>query len=172
MKPETEKRLTKIKRMSNVLRVICKVGMVIATCVFIGAMAIILLGQGSINFYDNYVRLAPLSVSARLLLAIVTSLSMAVVVKGFYHLNRLLDNYGRGDIFTTESAGHIRQLGITTVLWYLSNLLWAFTAVATAQTRISLQFHSDCLITGPIIIIISWFMEMAAEMREENELTI
>jgi hypothetical protein len=172
MRPENETRLKKIKRVSNVLRVICKVAWALVACIFLAAVIAILIGQGTISFYDNYVRLAPLSVSARLSLAVVTSLSMAVLINGFYHLNRLLGSYGRGDIFTTESAGHIKQLGVTTLLWYGANLLWAFTAVTTAQTPISLQFHSDCLVTGTIIIVISWFMEMAAEMREENELTI
>src|SRR5271155_2179825 len=98
MRTETEATLKKIKRVSNILRIICKLGMIVATCVFIGAVVLILIGHGSINFYNNYVQLAPLSASARLLLAIVTALSMTVIVKGFYHLNRLLGNYGRGDI--------------------------------------------------------------------------
>ena len=99
-------------------------------------------------------------------------LVLAVGLKGFYHLYRLLGNYGRGDIFTTESAGQIRQLGITVLLWYGANILWAVTAAAVEPSPFSIQFRSESLVTGPIIIVISWFMEMAAEMREENELTI
>jgi hypothetical protein len=30
----------------------------------------------------------------------------------------------------------------------------------------------DTVVTGLVIVAISWFMEMAAEMREENELTV
>lgn len=175
MKPETEARLKKIKRVSNVLRVICRVGMIIAICVFLMAMVAILTGRGDISFFDNCVLpLATLTVPTRLVLAVNTALMMAVGLKGFYHLYRLFGNYGRGDIFTKESAGHIRQLGITALLWYAANLLFVFSAIALQQTHspISFQFHSDCLVTGPIIIVISWFMEMAAEMREENELTI
>ncbi|MGD0060305.1 MAG: DUF2975 domain-containing protein [Verrucomicrobiia bacterium] len=175
MKPESEARLKKIKRVSNVLRVICQVGMIIVTCVFIGVMALILIGRGSICFADNCsLPLAPLTVPARLVLAVVSALALAVGFKGFYHLYRLLGNYGRGDIFTSESAGQIRQLGITVLLWYGANILWAFTAVSLSPATLpfSVQFHSDSLVTGPIIIVISWFMEMAAEMREENELTI
>jgi len=175
MKPETEKRLKKIKRMSNVLRVVCQVGMVILTCVFLVAMVAILIGRGSICFADNCsLPLAPLTVPARLVLAVVSAFGIAVGFKGFYHLYRLLGNYGRGDIFTTDSAVQIRRLGITVLLWYGACILWAFTAVALSPTTLpfSVQFHSDSLVIGPIIIVISWFMEMAAEMREENELTI
>ena len=175
MKPETEKRLKKIKRMSNILRVICKVVLVFVTCVFLAAMVGILTGRGTISFFDGTVLpLAVLTVPTRLVLAVNTALMMAVGLKGFNHLYRLLGNYGRGHIFTTDSAGHIRQLGITVLLWYGSNILWVFSAIALQQTHspISIRFHSDSLVTGPIIIVISWFMEMAAEMREENELTI
>jgi hypothetical protein len=175
MKPESENRLNKIKRMSKVLRVICQVGMMILTCILIGVMVLVLIGRGSICFADNCsLPLAPLSVPARLVLGVVSALGIGVGFKGFYHLYRLLGNYGRGDIFTTDSAVQIRQLGITVLLWYGACILWASTAVAVSPTSLpfSVQFYSDSLVTGPIIIVISWFMEMAAEMREENELTI
>ena len=97
---------------------------------------------------------------------------LAVGLKGFYHAYRLFGNYGRGEVFTAESARHIRQLGITVLLWFGTNILWASTATALEPAPMSIQFQSDALVTGPIIIVISWFMEMAAEMREENELTI
>ncbi|HTS18724.1 MAG TPA: DUF2975 domain-containing protein [Verrucomicrobiae bacterium] len=172
MKPEMEMKLQKIKRVSNIFRSICKMGLVLAACVFVAATVAILTGHGTLSFSGFSVPLAPLTFPSRFVLAAITALTIAVGVKGIYHLYQLFGNYGRGDIFTTESAGQIRQLGITVLLWYGANLLWAFTAVAVQRTPVVGQFHSDSLVTGPIIIVISWFMEMAAEMREENELTI
>jgi hypothetical protein len=173
MKPDTEKKLKKIERMSTVLRVVCKVGIVVVTCVFLAGMAADLIGRGTFTYSDNVaIPLAPLSLPARLVLAVATGLMLVVSVKGFYHLNRLLANYGQGNIFTVDSAGQIRQLGITVLLWFGVNLLFAITAAAVEPTPFSIQFHGDSLVLGPIIIVISWFMEMAAEMREENELTI
>src|SRR5579862_6030160 len=110
MKPETEKRLAKIKRISNVLRTICKVLLALVTCGFLVAMVALFVGRGNISFFDESVPLTPLTLPARLLLVVITAFSMAVAFRGFYHLYRLLGNYGRGDIFTIESAGHIRQL--------------------------------------------------------------
>ncbi len=36
----------------------------------------------------------------------------------------------------------------------------------------SISCRPDALVVGLVVIVISWFMEMAAEMREENELTV
>ena len=176
MKPETEKRLEKIKRISNFLRVICKVLLAVMTCVFLTAMVLILTGRGTLSLFENtvYLPLAPVTYLDRLILAVMTAFTMMVFLKGLYHLHRLFGNYGRGDIFTTNSAAQIRQLGITALLSAGVQFLWGFAVVALTQgpPPISFQFHSDCLVIGPVVIVISWFMEMAAETREENELTI
>jgi hypothetical protein len=172
MKPESETRLKKIQQVSNILRAICKVGFAVVIGVFLAAVVAILSGRGSASFADDSVPLAPLSATGRLVLAAATVLLLAVGLKGFYHLHRLFGNYGRGDILTGESAGQIRQLGITVLLWYVANILWAVTAASIEPTPFSIQFRSDALVTGPIIIVISWFMGMAAEMREESALTI
>ena len=174
MKPETEKRLKKIQRVSTILRVICKAGFAVVSCVFLAAIVVILIGRGTVSFADDSVPLAPLFGSGRALLAVATALLLAVGLKGVYHLHRLFGNYGRGDIFTGESAGQIRQLGVAVLLWCGANILLDVAAVTIDPTHLpmSIQIHFDTLVTGLIIIVISWFMEMAAEMREESELTI
>jgi hypothetical protein len=174
MKPETEKKLKKIKRISNVLRTICKVLLAIVTCGFVLVTVAILVGHGTLNLSEvSNFPLTTVAIPARLGLAVMTALTLAVPLKGLYHLHRLFGNYGRGDIFTTESAGQIRQLGITVLMGFGVNILWVVTAFnfmrSSPQT---IQFHSDGLVIGPVIIVISWIMEMAAEMREENELTV
>jgi Protein of unknown function (DUF2975) len=171
VKPETEAKLKKIKRVSNVLRVICKLGMIITTCVFTSAMVLILTGHGTMSLSAYSIPLAPLTLPSRLVLATIMALAIALCFKYFYHIYQLLGNYGRGDIFTTESANHIRQLGITVMLLCGPDILWAI-AVLLMHVRSTVQFNYNSLVTGLVIIIISWFMEMAAEMREENELTI
>jgi uncharacterized membrane protein YeiB len=201
MRPETEKKLKKIKRISKFLRAICKVLLALVTCGFLVAMVAILGGQGTLTFDDSHtlqmhdllhahagggtltssddsahvpIRLASLMAPARLLLAVSVALMMAVNFKVLYHLHRLFSNYGRGEIFTTESVSQIRQLGITALLWAGVTFLWCFTSIALTQSHFpsSVQVHSDSLAIGAVIIVISWFMEMAAEMCEENELTV
>jgi hypothetical protein len=99
---------------------------------------------------------------------------MAVKFKGIYHLYRLFGNYATGNIFTAGSTGQIRQLGITALLWFGVNILFAVATIAFVRPPPThrIPFHFDSLATGVVIIVISWLMQMGAEMREENELTI
>jgi hypothetical protein len=177
MKPETEKKLKKIKRISNILRAICKVLFAIVVCGFLVSLAAIFTGRGAtLTFFDNAIpiQLASLTNPVRILLVVMVTLIMAVFFKTLYHLHRLFGNYGRGDIFTTDSAVQIRELGITALLGAGVNFLWCFTAMALTQAHLphEFHFHADGLFIGPAVIAVSWFMEMAAEMREENELTV
>ncbi|HMB95610.1 MAG TPA: DUF2975 domain-containing protein, partial [Tepidisphaeraceae bacterium] len=116
----------------------------------------------------------PLSLQARLILITILALSMGVMFKGLYHLQRLFSDYSRGEIFTTKAAVQIRQLGITAILWAFVGIIWAIAALGFARTHqpMSFKLHLDSIFTGVVIIVISWFMQAAAEMREENDLTI
>jgi len=199
MKPETEKKLRNIKQVSQVMRVICKVLLAFIACGSLAAVGLILAGLGTISLFENtvHLQLSPLTFPVRLALALLVAPMMAVFLKGIYHLHRLFGNYGRGDIFTADSAAQIRQLGITNLLWFGVQVLWGVAVVTISQGSLpttspaltfdygvgaysisqghlptSFQFRSDALIIGAIIIVISWVMEMAAEMREENELTV
>jgi hypothetical protein len=176
----------------------CKLLLALVTCGALVTVGVILAGRGSLSLFENtvHLQLSPLTFPVRLALAVLAALMMSVFLKGIYHLHRLFGNYGRGDIFTADSAAQIRQLGITNLLWFGVQLLWGVAVVAISRgsplmspaftfndglgvfsisqgsPATSFQFHSDALVVGVVIIAISWFMEMAAEMREENELTV
>ncbi|MGB0065003.1 MAG: DUF2975 domain-containing protein [Terracidiphilus sp.] len=85
----------------------------------------------------------------------------------------MLGNYSRGEIFTTKSSGHIRQFGITCILWGVMNFVWSLLPLLLFPNRPKLfEGDLDFVFVGLIILVISWFMEMAAELQEENELTV
>ena len=174
MRPETEKILGKVKRISMGLRTVCKGLMVLTAVVFIVAAVSVLAGTGvAISFSDVLIPVAPLSILARLVLIVILALSMGVMAKGLYHLDRLFSNYARGEIFTTQAASQIRQLGFTAILWAGVGIIWGVAALSFTRTRpMSFHLHLDSIFIGVAIIAISWFMEAAAEMREENDLTI
>jgi hypothetical protein len=52
------------------------------------------------------------------------------------------------------------------------SFLWILSLALTAQPMKSFQAHFDAFGIGAIIIVIAWFMDMAVDLREENELTI
>jgi hypothetical protein len=175
MQPETQQKLDKIKRVSNALRVVCKCLLALTALLFIAATVGILVGTGvTIRSFDLLFPVDSLSVPARLALIDILALSLGVIFKGLYHLDRLFSYYARADFFTTQTAHQIRQLGITAILWAGVNILWLVAAMglSTAPHPLSYRLHLDSLFIGVVIIVISWFMDAAAEIREENELTI
>jgi hypothetical protein len=175
VRADTEKNLHRIKRASAVLGAICKVLLGLSMLLFLAAVASVLIGRGvTVNFSEVFIPVEPLAMPARLILIAILALSMGVMFKGLYHLQRLFSDYARGEIFTTRTAGQIRQLGITAILWACVGIIWAVAAFGFAPTRhpMSFQLHLDFIFTGVVIIVISWFMDAAAEIREENDLTI
>jgi hypothetical protein len=118
-------------------------------------------------------QVADLTLFHRLLLIALSILTWGVMFKCIYHLYRLFGNYSRGEIFTRGSVSQLRQWGIACLLWGVMNVLWLGLWIATsANVPSSLQIHNDSFAIGIIIIVIAWFMDMAVDLREENELTI
>lgn len=90
-------------------------------------------------------------------------------------LFRLLGFYRRGEIFTTRSARQIRRWGLACVGMGIVKFAYAFLPLVVHNSRLRATDISTLLSTaliGLMIVAISWFMEMAAQIREENELTV
>jgi hypothetical protein len=77
-----------------------------------------------------------------------------------------------GLIFTRESVSQFRQFGIACLLWGVMNFLWRLSLALSVHPSKSFRGHTDSFVIGIIIIVIAWFMDMAVDLREENELTI
>jgi hypothetical protein len=58
------------------------------------------------------------------------------------------------------------------VAWGIVKLGWLLMPLVMANSQRWGSVDFSTLVNGLIIVAISWFMEMAAEMREENELTV
>lgn len=53
------------------------------------------------------------------------------------------------------------------------NFVWSLLPLLLFPNRPKLfEGDLDFVFVGLIILVISWFMEMAAELQEENELTV
>lgn len=172
MRPEIQAKLQKIRSVSIILRTICKVLLVLVTFTGLGAVVSVILGVGGINYNNVIFQTAGLPIGHRLFLGAVTALTFGVLFKCVYHLHRLFGNYSRSEIFTRESVGQLRQFGIACLLWGVVGFLWISSLAISSQPSQTFQGHADSLGIGMVIIVIAWFMDMAVDLREENELTI
>ena len=173
MKSTNEKKLKQIARASNVLRGVSHALYVPVILVGAAAAFSILAGRAQISFQGQTYVPAELALQPRLILATVVVATAAVLLKCLHHLRRLANNYSRQEIFTADSARQIRQFGISCVLWGVVKIAWAFLPLMILADHPPVYNAStDSILMGVIIIGLSWFAEMAADLREENDLTV
>jgi hypothetical protein len=108
----------------------------------------------------------------RVIAAVFFALYWGIAILCGLQLFRLLGFYSRGEIFTRKSAGQIRGWGFACVALGIVKLGYALLPFLVANSRRTQGMDLSMIVNGLIIVAISWFMEMAAEMREENELTV
>jgi len=174
MNSSNESTLQKIERASSVLRAVSTALYVPVIIVGVAATGSILAGwTAHISYQGQTFVPSEMVLSSRLLLAAVVVGTAIVLLKALRHLRHLAGNYMRREIFTIDSARQIRQFGITCVLWGVAKLAWAFLPLLISATRPPVYNAStDSILIGAVIIGLSWFAEMAAALREENDLTV
>ena len=177
MQPENEATMKKIRLVSSILRWACRLLMCFIVLVGVQIEQKILFPgkvvSGVIGNLGFWFPVAPLTAGGRVLVGLLAAVTFAIVFKCVYHLHRLLGGYAKGEVFTRDSAWQLRQWGWMCVLWGV--MKFACLLIVRAIVPPTLHVVSiwvDTVVTGLAIVAISWFMEMAAEMREENELTV
>ena len=174
MTTSNETTLRKIERASSVLRAVTTA--VHVPVVILGIVATVAILSGSsahISYLGQDFVPSELLLEPRLVLAVVVVATALVMLKALRHLRQLAGNYMRREIFTADSARQIRQFGLSCVLWGLIKLAWAFLPLLIlAKHGPVYTAASDSILMGAVIIGISWFAEMAAALREENDLTV
>jgi hypothetical protein len=180
MRPENEARLAKIKNLSWLLRVICILFM--AFCVLVVAKFATgpvfghnkNWGIGTVWYYYYGVgfKIYSLTIRERLVALLFFTLTNAAAFFCALQLFRLLGFYSRGEIFTTQSVRQIRLWSFACVAWGIVKVSWLILPLVMANTQRVVWPDLTTIFNGLIIVAISWFMAMAAEMHEENELTV
>ncbi len=172
MRAENETKLRKIKKVSTILRALCTGLLGLIALMGVACAVCLILGIGAVNFDNMIVKTTGLPLAYRLVLGAVSTVALGALFQCFYHLRRLFGNYSRGEIFTRESVCQLRWFGIACLLWGVMNFVWGVSLALSAHPAQSFEGHFDSLGIGAIIIAIAWFMDMAVDLREENELTI
>ncbi len=183
MLPENEARLARIKKISRVLRGICKAFLVFCVLGFLFMTRFLVIHRGStivgghVVYWESFngvaFNVSDLTDRDRVVAGVILALSWGVVFNCGYQLHRLLGNYSRGEVFTTESAGQIRKWGIACVLWGVMKMGWMLVPLLIVNAHQRQPGEGLSLVgNGLVIVAISWIMEMASEMREEQDLII
>ena len=174
MRPENVGKLEKLKTISRYLRKFTRLILVVLPFCLVIEDLVVLFGQNtSIDLLDMSYPIAGEPFRVRVALIVVMDLFLVVAFKRLYHLFKLFGNYSSGEVFTTDSARQIRQIGITAVLVGGLNMLTVFVPPALlAHSPHAIKLSLLAAFHGVVTIAISWIMEMAAELREENELTV
>jgi hypothetical protein len=174
MNPQIESKIRRIEKTSAWLRAGCTFFLILTPVFFLFITTVLMLGRaGNFQFYDRSIPITELTTQARAVLAVLCGLTAAATIKGLYHIRRLLDNYSRREIFTFDSAAQIRQLGYTGLFWAGLKTAWAFMPLFILKpSSATIMLPFDSFAVALVVIVISWFTEMAAGLREENELTI
>lgn len=174
LNPEKESNLRRIERVSVFLRGFCT-GLVVPVAV-VAVVAAVAVAAGritSVNSFGTTIPIADLRTGGRVAVAVLGLVTGAVIVKALFHLRRLADNYSRREIFTADSSRQIRQFGVSCVLWGVVKIVWALMPVMLrSHGPAALGVTVDSVLIGGVIVVMSWFAEMATALREENDLTI
>lgn len=180
MRPELEARLTRIRNISWFLRVLSVIYML--GCLYmlwLFATGPVFLhgpnwGIGTAWYTYNGVELKVYSLVTRerVIAALFASLYWGTAILCGAQLFRLLGYYSCGEVFTRRSAGQIRKWGFACVAFGIAKLGYALLPLLVANSRLTQGADFGVVASGLIFIGISWFMDMAADMREENELTV
>ncbi|MGP8258976.1 MAG: DUF2975 domain-containing protein [Acidobacteriaceae bacterium] len=182
MRPENEARLKKIQAISGLLRAVCTAFLVLPVFMELVMLSALVFGRGSFIPGQDTIR-------SRFVFDTYFTLQWVGMFFCVYFLHRLLGNYSRGEIFSRDSAKQIQRWGLACVLWGAMQFVWVFVPGAVSPHPANGQIQNyvpgvkaqivdwqahggGLMVNGLIIVAISWFMEMAVEMREENELTV
>ena len=168
-----QEKLGRIKKASNVARSICTVLLVLTILLGLGCVVSVGFGVGAISYGSSRFSTADYAPGLRVGLGLVTALAMGALFKCFYHLQRLFGSYSRGEVFTRECVGQLRQFGVACLLWGLTSFVWIVSLALSAHSAKTFYYgRADSIAIGIILITVAWFMDMAVDLQEENELTI
>jgi hypothetical protein len=182
MPSEAAKKLEQVQKYSISFRRLFRFLFVLVVLALVVQTILIVTGAEP---YDTSVRIGhteysgdsiPRSIRAIAWIGVV--LGSVVLLKLNFHLIKLFGLYADGKLFNSENVYHIRQIGITVLLfpalWVLGAIVPGFLpAEAVARDAVG-SGHDPYteLIVGAIIIVLAWIMDVGRELREEQDLVI
>lgn len=181
MNRSIEARLDRVKRTSRSARRACYLLMVlVALAALVGLAATLTIPETlTCDFGGVRQPCRELPPGAVVLTTVALLGGLALVWAALYRLARLFGNYSRGEIFTRGSVREIRWLGYVAVAYAVFELALFVAALAVfagagdeGQTNLRFELPIGPVVIASLLLLLSWVMDVGAEMREENELTV
>jgi len=184
MNPRTEARLEKVKRASRSARRACFL-LMIFVLLMAGVMALTTVGLpesmlckgAEVSSVPRPCSDLPPQVVAFAYVALVGV--VALVLAALYRFARLFGNYARGEIFTRSSFRELRLVGYIAVanaifqgVLFIAALALAANGAVKSPANLGYDVPFGPILVAAFILLLSWIMDVGAEMREENELTV
>lgn len=188
MTPETLAKLEKVKKYSASLRTLFQIAAAFAGLTGLVTLLLILTAQGSetrtIQFGGATYSGDEITWSLQIVVAIGAALVFSIAVSLLHNLAKLFEHYSKGEIFTAESVRRIREIGITVFMFVA---VWIYTLFAeyilqvlepgttlqgTRTVGLGVPGPLFVVLTGIVIMIVSWVMDVGRELREEHDLTV
>ena len=139
------------------------------------------IGFGLNDTYSNIVQ-APISLKTRVIGFVVSLIPALIVLYIIGKLIKLFKNYQKGVIFSLENVNIYKKLAYSLYIWVIAKILYdaLITLVLSfnnppGHRLIMITFQSPSILAiaiGTIILMISYVMNEALELSEENKLTI
>lgn len=123
-----------------------------------------------------------LLLNTRFFAFIVSLLPTAVFMLGVYYLIQLFCLYERGKLFTLHNAMYIRKLGMLFFAWVLIGFPYeALLSLVVSLNNgpgkhvIAISFGNPditAIITGALVLLLSWIMQEGYKLQEEHAYTV
>jgi len=123
-----------------------------------------------------------LDLATRFYLLLTSLIPVSVLIFAVFTLAQLFRLYEKGIVFSTSNVKRYRRLGYLIIFWVLA--LFIFTPLASlvvsinsppGERFITIGFELldvFTLITGAIVVLISWVMDEGRKLEDEKALTV
>ena len=181
MSPRTEARLEQVKRTSRGARRVCLLLMWLVSLgtAVMAASTLVLPQAMTCDFAGLRQPCSELPPQVVALTFISLVGGRALLLLGLYRLARLFHNYAQGEIFTRGSVRELRLVGYVAVasallqfVLFIAGMALVASGTIESPANLRVDFPIGPAVVAGFILLLSWIMDVGAEIREENELTV
>jgi hypothetical protein len=189
MTPETEQKLARVRKYSTGLRRLFNFSAFIVAMGSVLTLLIVLTRHGATDTmaaWDLEFTGDEITWPLRILVTVWVLIVFGITIKLLRHLAALFDLYSKGQIFTADNVYQIRQIGNSLILFFVGSVYSMLAklilialdqplpAAPSGAEPIGIEVNGPLLliVSGIMIIVISWIMDVGRELREEADLTV